>query len=124
MKTIGILLDLSELPFKLDLPNVSYHLDTQMEQKTLGEYLGKVIALNEGVPYAMLFAYGDNAEPKVQDVIGEVQHIVAQAAVSFGGWTCWDLIRTKLGIFGLTEDDDPDLYSMLLANIKLKSKGI
>lgn len=84
-------------------------------------YLGKVMAANDGYPFAMLFAYGDEAQPAVQDAIDEMQGVIAQAALAFGGWSYWDSYRREIGIHEFLEEDNPELYSALIANLKLES---
>lgn len=124
MKTIAIGLDLSAMPFKLDMPNVSSHLEMQMKLNDPEGYLGKVMAINKDVPFAMLFAYKDDAQPDVETPIKEVQAILGQAAIAFGGWEYWDTFRNEFEIFELKEEDSPELHARLIANLKLGASNL
>jgi hypothetical protein len=119
MKTIAISMILDGLPVKLDLPKVSSEIDTCMRGDGTTGFLGKAIAAQDGVPLAMLFAYEDDSEPNADVAIDLVKHIVGQVAVAYGGWSFWDSFRREFGISEFLEEDHPNLYSQLVANLKL-----
>lgn len=121
MKTIAIFLHLSSMPFKLDIKNMSAHLESEMEIDDPMGYLGKVIAANDDSPFAILFAYKDSAQPKIEVPISKITTILGQAAISFGGWECWDTLRYEFQIHELKEDDAPELYASLIKNLKLEN---
>lgn len=116
---MAIGLDLSAMHFKLDMPNVSSHLEMRMKSSNAEGYLGKAMAINEGVPIAMLFAYKSDVRPSVETPIEVVRSIIGQAAIAFGGWEYWDTLRNELDFFELKEEDSPELYAALIANLRL-----
>ena len=123
MKTIAITLSLDELPFKLHLTNISAAIDERMKTNGPAGYISKVMACTEdGFPLAILFAYSDDSEPNVKVAIETLKGIVGQAAVAFGGWTLWDLLRNQFGVFEFLREDDDDFYSQLVDSLKLNNE--
>ena len=124
MKTIAITLSLDELPFKLNLTNVSAAIDERMRANGPAGYIHKVIAFtDDGLPLAILFAYSDDSEPNVEVAIETVKGIIGQSAVAFGGWSLWDSLRNQFGVFEFLKKDEPDFYSQLVDNLKLNSES-
>ena len=122
MKNIAFLTSLKCLPFELDLKNISEALDERMQSDGPDGYLGKVMYVDEGLPWAILFAYEDNSEPDVGEAISLFMSMIAQAVVAFGGWSLWDAIRNECGASELEQHDMPDFYDQLIYNLKLKNK--
>jgi hypothetical protein len=81
-------------------------------------YLGKVMAVGEVLPVAVLFAYEDNSEPDVDEAICAFMSIIGQAAVAYGGWSFWDSIRYECGAWELDEQEMPKFYAQLVGNLK------
>jgi hypothetical protein len=119
MKTIVISLSLQCLPFELDLKNIAETLDERMRAMGPEGYLGKVMAVGEGLPIAVLFAYEDSSEPDVDEAISAFMSIIGQATVAFGGWSLWDSIRNECGAWELEEQEMPDFYAQLVDNLRL-----
>lgn len=122
MKTFAISLSLQCLPFELNLKNIAETLDERMRAMGPEGYLGKVMAVGEGLPMAVLFAYQENSDPDVDTAISAFMSIIGQAAVAFGGWSLWDSIRNECGAWELEEQEMPDFYAQLVGNLKLENK--
>jgi hypothetical protein len=120
MKTIAISLGLECLPFEVNLKNIVDTIDERMRAMGPEGYLGKVMAVGEGLPIAVLFAYEESAEPDVDKAISALMSIIAQAAVAFGGWPLWDSIRNDCSAWEFDEHEMPDFYAQLVGNLKLK----
>ena len=122
MKTIAITLSLGCLPFELNLKNIAEALDERIRAMGPEGYLGKVMAVGEGLPIAVLLAYEDNSNPDVDEAISAFMSIIGQATVAFGGWSLWDSIRNECGAWELEEQEMPDFYAQLVGNLKLENK--
>lgn len=122
MKTIAITLRLDCLPFELNLRNIADAIDEQMRAMEPAGYLGKAMAVNDGLPMAALFVFDNNSDPDVNEVISAFMSIIGQAVVAFGGWSLWDSIRNECGAWELEEHELPDLYAQLVGNLKHESK--
>ena len=122
MKTVAISLSLQCLPFELNLKNIAETLDERMRAMGPEGYLGKVMAVGEGLPMAVLFAYQENSDPDVDKAISAFMSIIGHAAVAFGGWSLWDSIRNECGAWELEEQEMPDFYAQLVGNLKLENK--
>lgn len=119
MKTIAIFLNLECLPFELNIPNLSTELDERVRAAGPKGYLGKAMAITDSRPFAILFAYDDNAIPELEILISTAESIIGQAALAYGGWSFWDLIKPKCFIDEFTKDEMPDLYAQLVSNLKI-----
>ena len=119
MKTIAIFLSLQCLPFKLDLKNTAEALDDRMRLLGPVGYLGKVMAVDEELPIAVLFAYEEYSEPDVEKAISIFMSLIGQAAVAYGGWSLWDSIRNECGAWELDKQEMPDFYTQLIGNLKI-----
>lgn len=122
MKTIAISLSLECLPFELDLKNIAETIDERMRAMGPEGYLGKVMAVGEGLPIAVLFAYEEDAEPDADKAISAFMSIIGQAVVAFGGWSLWDSIRNECQAWEFDEQELPDFYAQLVGNLKLDLK--
>jgi hypothetical protein len=120
MKTIAITLSLQCLPFELNLKNIAASLDDRMRASGPEGYLGKVMAVGDGLPMAVLFAYEDNSEPDVNEAISVFMSIIGQAAVAFGGWSLWDSIKNECGVWELEEHEMPEAYAQLVDNLQIE----
>ena len=110
------------MPFELNLKNIAETIDERMRAVGPEGYLGKVMAVSEGLPIAVLFAYEDNAEPHVDKTISAFMSIIGQAVIAYGGWSLWDSIRSECGACELDEQEMPDFYAQLVGNLKLENK--
>jgi hypothetical protein len=119
MKTIALILSLNCLPFELNLKNISEAIDERMRAMGPEGYLSKVMAVDEGLPIALLLAYEENSEPDVDQVISVFMSIIGQAVVAFGGWSLWDSIRNECGAWELDKQEMPDFYTQLIGNLKI-----
>ncbi len=122
MKTIAISLNLECLPFELNLKNIADTIDERMRAMGPEGYLGKVMAVGEGLPIAVLLAYEENAAPDTDRAIAAFMSIIGQAAVAFGGWSLWDSIRNECGAWEFSEQEMPDFYAQLVGNLKVEDK--
>jgi hypothetical protein len=122
MKTFAISLSLQCLPFELNLKNIAETLDERMRAMAPEGYLGKVMAVGEGLPMAVLFAYEENSDPDVDEAISAFMSIIGQAVVAFGDWSLWDSIRNECGAWEFEEQEMPDFYAQLVGNLKLENK--
>ena len=122
MKTIAFSLSLECLPFELDLKNIADTIDERMRAMGSEGYLGKVMAVGEGLPIAVLFAYEEDAEPDADKAISAFMSIIGQAVVAFGGWSLWDSIRNECEAWEFDEQEMPDFYAQLVGNLKLDLK--
>lgn len=122
MKTIAFSLSLECLPFELDLKNIADTIDERMRAMGPEGYLGKVMAVGEGLPIAVLVAYEENAEPDADKAIAAFMSIIGQAVVAFGGWSLWDAIRNECGAWEFNEQEMPDFYAQLVGNLKVEGK--
>ncbi|PIT81902.1 hypothetical protein [Limnohabitans sp. 15K] len=122
MKTIAFSLSLECLPFELDLKNIADTIDERMRAMGSEGYLGKVMAVGEGLPIAVLLAYEEKAEPDADKAIAAFMSIIGQAVVAFGGWSLWDAIRNECGAWEFSEQEMPDFYAQLVGNLKVEDK--
>jgi hypothetical protein len=122
MKTIAISLTLECLPFELNLKDIADTIDERMRAMEPEGYLGKVMAVDEGLPIAVLFAYEEDSEPDADKAISAFMSIIGQAVVAFGGGSLWDSIRNECGAWEFEEQEMPDFYAQLVGNLKLENK--
>lgn len=122
MKTIAISLILQGLPLELNIKNIADTLDERMRAIGPEGYLGKVMAVNDGLPVAVLFAYEDNSIPDADAAISAFMSIIGQAVVAFGGWSLWDSVKNECDAWEFDEEEMPDFYAQLVSNLKLDLK--
>jgi len=120
MKTFAIIFNFDDgLPFAFALKEFSKGLDERIKAIGPDGYLGKVMAVADNLPHAILFAYADSATPEVDSSIQASMSLIGQAAVAFGGWSLWDSIKHKCTVHELTEKDMPEFYAQLIENLEL-----
>ena len=119
MKTIAAIFEFENFPVKLELSNFSSALDERIRSLESRGYLGKSMAIHEGMPMAVLCAYEDNSTATAEEIIKSVMGLLGQAVVAFGGWELWDLVKPKCQAWEVTEEEMPELYGQLVANLKL-----
>jgi hypothetical protein len=119
MKTFAAIFQFENFPVKLELSNFSTALDERIRSLESKGYLGKSMAINEGLPMAILCAYEDNSTATAKEIIESTIGLLGQAVVAFGGWELWDLVKPKCSAWEITEEEMPELYSQLVTNLKL-----
>jgi hypothetical protein len=119
MKTLAAIFQFENFPVKLELSNFSIALDERIRSLEPKTYLGKSMAINEGLPMAILCAYEDNSTATAEEVINSAMGLLGQAVVAFGGWELWDLVQSKCGAWEITEEEMHELYSQLVSNLKI-----
>ena len=119
MKTFAAIFEFENFPVKLKLSNFSSALDERVHSLESKGYLRKSMAINEGLPMAVLCAYEDNSTATVDEIIKSVMGLIGQAVVAYGGWALWDLVKPNCSAWEITEEEMPELYSQLVANLKL-----
>ena len=122
MKTIAISLILQGLPLELNIKNIADSLDEQMRAIGPDGYLGKVMAVTDGLPVAVLFAYEDNSAPNADAAISAFMSIIGQAVVALGGWSLWDSVKNECDAWEFDEEEMPDIYGQLVGNLKIDLK--
>lgn len=119
MKTIAAVFEFENFPIQLELKNFSAALDERIRSQDSKGYLGKSMAVNEGVPIAVLCAYEDSSTATAQEIIDSVMGLIGQAVVAFGGWKLWDLTRPNCSAWEITREEMPDFYIQLEQNLNI-----
>ena len=119
MKTFAAIFQFENFPVKLELSNFSTAFDERIRSLESKGYLGKSMAINEGLPMAILCAYEDSSTATAEDIIKTAMGLLGQVVVAFGGWELWDLVKPKCGAWEITAEEMPEVYSQLIANLKL-----
>jgi hypothetical protein len=119
MKTVAAVFQFENFPVKLELSNFSSAFDDRINSFDSQGYLGKSLAISEGLPIAVLCAYEDNSTATAEEIIESVMGLIGQAVVAFGGWELWDSVRNECSAWEITKEEMPDFYSQLEANLKL-----
>ncbi|WP_068319955.1 hypothetical protein [Polynucleobacter yangtzensis] len=119
MKTVAAIFEFENFPIQLELKNFSVALDERIRSQDSKGYLGKSMAINEGVPIAVLCAYEDGSTATAQEIIDSVMGLVGQAVVAFGGWGLWDSVRNNCSGWEITKEEMPDFYTQLEQNLNI-----